>query len=337
MGAMVTHKGLRLDGQVKGDMKHVDVLIDERLVRRVTVDGDGVAGAFALHLKHPTLATFRPRSVIDVAAPDGSRLATGAGTDRFEVTVPHGDGSLSSRLDAGASVTKKGTLFDPRAFARNGAREQMEVYGSVRRVLAQGLGQPLVLLYGTLLGYHRDGAFIPGDDDLDVGYLSSATDAASLRTEAIRASLLLLRAGFDVTTRFGGGLLKVIAGEVELDVYPLWSYDGSLWGYDELPVGPEAILPAHVDTFHGAEVDVPNDPEALLLASYGPGWRVPDPDFRHVRPQRVTKIVASSYLTAGEARDLTEVNVRDRRRDPTVGTFEVTRDPYRDLEEFRPR
>jgi tetratricopeptide (TPR) repeat protein len=333
-GAVVTHKGVRIDGNVTGAGSTVAVRVDGRLLRTLAVDESVVPAAFALHLKHPTLATFPEVSELAITR-DGVPLATAAGTTSTTLTVPHGRGTLWELVDGGATVTKKGTLFDPAVFARDGARRQLELYAGVRRVVADALGQPLLLLYGTLLGFHRDGAFIPGDDDLDAGYLIDATDPDGVKLQATATAERLLHAGYDVTTRFGGGLLKVFSGDVEVDLYPIWRHAGRLWAYDAIAAGPDALLPARTGTLHGFEVDVPCDPEALLVSSYGSGWRVPDPSFQHVRSPEELAVIESVYLTPGEGRRLAARNARDRVTDPNTGTFCVTRDPYADPASLR--
>ena len=68
-----------------------------------------------------------------------------------------------------------------------------------------------------------------------------------------------------------------------IDVYACFYVDGVLHETATLRerVPREAILPLTTMTFEGQDLPAPADPDALLAASYGPGWRVPDPSFRH--------------------------------------------------------
>ena len=325
--AQVTYKGINISGVLdRPEDDSVDVHVNDRVVKTVAVS-PRAPHAFSLHLKHPTLATFPPLARVTVTA-GGRPLAADGRAGALQFTVPHGDGSLTTLLDDGMVLTKKGTLFDPDSLDGEGARQRLEAYAKVRRFFEDELGAPLFLMYGTLLGYYRDGGFIKGDDDLDVGYVSRATTPRQAKDEAKEVALHALRAGFDVTTRFGSGLMKIIADGVELDVYPIWFFQGLAWGYDAIDADRACYEPPQLAEFHGVPVWIPADPERLLAGTYGSGWRRPDPGFRHVRSADVLQILRQTQLRPSEGRELVESNRRDRADDPTVGRFVVTDDPW---------
>jgi tetratricopeptide (TPR) repeat protein len=332
--AEVTYKGVWFDGEVElpggggdGD-RTVTFAVDGTPVRRVNLDTEVSPAALRFHLKHEVLATFPPVAAVTVTRTvDGVPLTT-SGASRLRVEVPHGDASLAARVGAGVVVTKKGTYDDREEFDARRVPVLLDAYERLRRYFCDQVGQPLLLMYGSLLGFHRDGDFIPGDDDLDLGFLTGTDGPAEAKQVAVTVAEQLLAEGFDVTTRFGGNLLKLHAGGAEIDVYPLWFRDGRLWGYDAVEAEPGDVLPARTGQLRGVEVDVPRRPEVLLEGTYGPGWRWPEPGFRHLRRTEHLAALAEAALRPSEGRALAERNAEQRAADPSAGRFEVTRDPY---------
>jgi len=66
------------------------------------------------------------------------------------------------------------------------------------------------------------------------------------------------------------------------------------------PVPREALLPTSTVALEGRDVPAPADPEALLEATYGSGWRVPDPAFKYQPPRWLRRRL--SGLLRGERR-----------------------------------
>ena len=50
-----------------------------------------------------------------------------------------------------------------------------------------------------------------------------------------------------------------------------------------------AILPLIEVPFEGHLLPAPADPDTMLEVSYGAGWRVPDPSFRHLPGREITE------------------------------------------------
>lgn len=323
LGAQVTSQGLRVWGYAHASAAtRVQVYLDDLLLRELPVESAVAPPTFGIHLKHsllqhvPTTCRLSARLVVpqQVESRDlGSLL----------VHVPDGDGRLAELLAGTSVVTKKGTLADLAEVGHEEARRRLQAYQRVREAVRRELDASLMILYGTLLGYRREGAFIVGDDDIDAGYVIDAVTPQQAKQHALRAARELLLAGFDVKTRFGGSLLKVESEGVEIDIYPIWFFQGRAWAYDAMKVSRGAFEPPVAGTFYGVEVLVPNDSESVLEQTYGPGWRSPDPGFTHRRSQEVLRVLQQTQLTHSEARELARLNARDRETGRSTGTFSI--------------
>lgn len=131
------------------------------------------------------------------------------------------------------------------------------------------------LSFGTLLGMVRDGGFVAGDTDIDIGMRIEDHDPA------VRD--LLVDAGFDDLGQRGSperGLKYMVSFDgirVDLDFY--YPTPAGRCAFEFLKHGairttvPEfALEPAR---FLDLDVMIPAPPEAFLQAIYGPAWRRP--------------------------------------------------------------
>lgn len=164
-----------------------------------------------------------------------------------------------SRLVAGAEHEKK----------KYAALE--EVYAATNRFL-YNLGVEYWLVYGTLLGYYRNGGLIKGDRDIDFG-------ASEKEYETIREARAELPDGFrmfDTSHKHGGPKLYVVSSTGwEADIYFYRDRDGQLQVYenspntgDTMPFPREYVYPLKAATFLGKPTNVPNDAEAYLRHTY---------------------------------------------------------------------
>jgi len=143
--------------------------------------------------------------------------------------------------------------------------------------------------YGTLLGAVRDGDFIGHDSDADIGYVSPHASPADVVRESFDLQRSLQAMGYTVQ-RYSGLGLKVIVQERDgsrgLDVFGGFQRDGRLYLMGEVghPFRDEWLYPRTTATLAGRSVPVPAQPEHLLEAMYGEGWRVPDPAYKFTTP-----------------------------------------------------
>lgn len=280
-------RGLRIDGFLfpLGRSRTIEVRIDDMVVRTIPLTRVAfLPPFFQITLTRATIEAFPPRSTLRLVAEDGSGLAWGGAQD-VEVVVPHGDGSLGSHGPADRAVDKKGTLIGPQAEMEARRARLLDLYARARDAFDQHAGSPLMLMYGTLLGFHRGGDFIVDDDDFDVGYFSDAVSVDEVKREGMALVEKLAAAGFWVSFNRVGRLFRLRSPddppEIHLDVHAMWREHGALWIHPKarLACTREDFLPCAQARFRGVQVNLPARPEAFLAGYYGPGWRTPDPAY----------------------------------------------------------
>ena len=155
----------------------------------------------------------------------------------------------------------------------------------------QESGAEYFLVYGTLLGWHREGRILGHDRDIDFGL----PRADYPRLIAARK---FLPEGFelwDTSWRQGGPKLYVTYRGWEADLYFFAEQEGRMRVIlesdlpgDRLPFPRELLLPRQPATFLGAPTFVPAQPSAYLEHLYrytGPDAEL-DPDTHYYRPRR---------------------------------------------------
>ena len=148
--------------------------------------------------------------------------------------------------------------------------------------------------YGTLLGAVREQHLIGHDSDADLGYVSRHEHPFDVVRESFRLQRRLAERGYTIT-RYSGIAFKVDVVEGDgsvrgLDVFGGFLSHGNLYLMGEVgtPVrgvaGSSRSAPARS---RAARCPAPAEPDRMLEAMYGPGWKVPDPAF-HFETSRQT-------------------------------------------------
>lgn len=275
------HLGLRISGWVDNHGRPCTVQIVERdrTIARVQTDARaGVAASrFRLIIRRRGLASLSSLSSLGALA-DGHPLVQAAGGHNW--TVEQVRSPAVDRLGV-EQLTKKGTITG----RLGGPEGDAAVWAAVRSCVAalDRTGRSAFLLYGTLLGAVRDGRTVAGDDDVDLAFVSQATDAEGLRQELLDLSLDLLHQGLTVALKeaHGWAALEVQMGPVTIDVTAILIQGHKAWAYRRVTADRNAYLPPSELMVQGVPVTVPADPDAVLTSIYGLGWRSPDPGFQH--------------------------------------------------------
>jgi hypothetical protein len=286
--ARVDDAGLHFDGSFTGSL---DVILDGQ---RVWSFGTTDAKPSVTSVAWPKRLARRLDGTADV------RVVSGDG-ELFSGEVRFGSGEGRPRFVDGHGIPvfidKWGLVqrpFDGRRQA--GVVEAMvDMARRVLEVMRDDCGIEGWLSFGTLLGAARDGRVIGHDSDIDLNYLSEKQTPAEMAVELWDIGRALRRAGLEVqyrsasfvTVRFG----VPDGGQGNLDVYTCFYVEDRLHETATVRevVPREAVLPLREVEFEGHRLPAPADPDRLLAVSYGPGWRVPDPSFRHLPGLDITQ------------------------------------------------
>lgn len=282
-----THQGLQVGVRVADpDVATVELMVDGTVLREANVGhGDGARPA-ELILRRPVLDVAPADAVVEIRTGDGRPLWIGGRAEQARLVLPTASARLPALLAEGRRVDKKGGLTPTAEEVDDRQATTLELYRRVADLLERDHGRSLVLLYGSLLGAHRDGRLIPGDDDLDCGYVATAGDPEGVKAEACELIEALVRAGFTVSFNRRGRLFRVHDDalrdpSLHLDVHPIWFEGDHLYvhNHHRFVAGVDDLLPAAPYQLAGGKILVPHRPEQLLERFYGPGWRVPDPGY----------------------------------------------------------
>jgi hypothetical protein len=216
---------------------------------------------------------------------------------RSDVALGSGEGRISVQDAQGNPLGLDKSNRLSRLFTSRSAEHLEPLLDSIGTVVAalDEAGVRPFLAYGTLLGAVRQGDFIGHDSDADLGYVSEHEHPVDASLESFRLQRRLTRMGFEVS-RYSGLAFKVIVRESDgsprgLDVFGGFVREGTLYLMGEVgrPFRREWLEPRTEVTLAGRAFPAPHEPERLLEAMYGPGWRVPDPAYKFETPRTVQR------------------------------------------------
>lgn len=238
---------------------------------------------FSYNIKRPALTELPYKLLLEVEIVEIGKLNCG-GSDFVTILNELG---RREKGDSKLPVTlnKKGLVAEGAGEVNEVQNSFLEIYKSVNEVFEQVTGRPLFLLYGSLLGLYRDGDFIPGDDDFDIGYLSNESDPIAVKQEAKKIIEKLVEAGFTIVINRRGKPFRIkdtrVSQDLHLDARPVWFQNGKFWAHKKacLDLNREDFEDCKLMGFRGYQVYVPKGTVEFLRAYYGENWRQPDPNF----------------------------------------------------------
>ena len=302
------YRGLLVSVVVRSPPASIELRLDGKAVRKETLNANKAVARFSYLIGRDALDLFATNAELTVSAPDGAQIGAG-----ITVSVPHGNGTLHDVLADRGLLEKKGGLRPSADTLLARQTAYLALYARVRDA-CHAEGRPLLILYGTLLGQHRSGDFIPGDDDFDVGYPTDQTTPAAVKADAIALMTALVRRGFTVSLNAEGKPFRISDAEagpgVHLDNRPVFTTgDDHVWlhKHARLPLPMSDFFTPSNGVLREAPVLTPAHPEAFLAGYYGAGWKVPDPSFSNASkspPAFLLKTLAQVCLTLSEQKAL---------------------------------
>lgn len=207
-----------------------------------------------------------------------------------EVTFGDGRGRVEFVDKDGIPVMidKWGLLQRPFSGRDPSVVEQMvEVTSQILDVMERECGVAGWIAFGTLLGAAREGKVIGHDSDVDLAYLSERATPSEMVSELYDIARALRGHGMTVQHKSGSFITVVFkvpdGGTASIDIYTCFHVGELLYETATVRavVPPSAIVPLTELEFEGRLLPAPADPDRMLTVSYGGGWRVPDPSFKH--------------------------------------------------------
>ena len=318
----VDNDGVRLP---EGCDSVVDVLFDGRRIWSVAADavGSGLTASRTISWPPALRPHLDGRAEVQIRDhASGAVLLTqdvsfGEGTDRVLVVDKQG---------RPLALTKWGKLNHPfDSTDRSAIEGYLDQVEEVLAALRDECGVPSFLSYGSLLGAVREGGLIGHDVDVDLGYLSAHSHPADVLLESHVIERTLRAHGWRVR-RENGGFLALFLPQRDgttrnLDVFTCFQVDDHMYQVHDTRIKADqsVVVPVAPVAFEGRQLPGPAQPDVMLEAAYGEGWRVPDPAFEFHTPRGTRRRIGGWLGGIRDERDRWDDFYRSRRVEIPTG------------------
>lgn len=222
-------------------------------------------------------------------------LTDSDGEVRWADELSFGDGGRDDLLDGrGRPVVLNKWGRPARPWELMNDAERRRFLDELERLIAElgDLGYQAFVVGGTLLGAVRSGSILDNDDDADIAWLCEATHPADVALQSFAMERKLHDLGHEVV-RHSAAHLQICYGgdpgvpEFYVDIFTAFFTHGEFCEPIHMrtaALSRDQIVPPGEVVLHGRRLPAPADPEAWLIACYGPDWRDPDPSFTFATP-----------------------------------------------------
>lgn len=155
------------------------------------------------------------------------------------------------------------------------------------RVAEKLSGKKCYLAYGALLGREREGKLIPHDFDIDVAIDCGRCSKDEVAEICRDLMVKFIEAGYEVKAKCFAQFFVLPPKEVKqrfkVEFFASWIEEEKYYLYFALPGLDlvDEIFPLKKVDLQGHEFYAPKNTEALLSATYGADWAVPNPNFKY--------------------------------------------------------
>lgn len=299
---------IHIKGQLFSASRIVFIFVNDIVVKAVNVRENEHANPHTPSRFHFSLAPgaikqFPYVAKIAVGSEDGL-LVSPASDERLTFRNSYPTGTLLSLIKKNYVLTKKGTLSQILTQDLQWQKSALSGYTKLADYFKSRFDYDIFFVYGSLLGFIRNGDFIADDDDIDISYFSRQKSVTDVKKEMKAMAITMAADGWPVKLTARRRLFKIQSEGVWFDGFAGWLEDGRVWMHQTTSFegGEEVFLPLKTTSFKGSEIKIPRQSERFLEEVYGPTWRMPDPGYQNpVRPLAVRTHLKKGYLTHREA------------------------------------
>lgn len=194
--------------------------------------------------------------------------------------------NLLKLLSKGYLFTKLGDLELSKVIDKEWQMQVFYLHDLVVDILNKHYKITPFIIYGSLLGYVRDGDFLPNDDDIDLGYISKHKDGKKAADELLEIAKKLSKHKelYIELRRTAIHIHSAVDHRYKIDLFHLIFDENNELGF---PYGVAGSTNFHKNDWFGTEkielsghtVNSPKNPIKLTEYIYGPTWKVPTKGF----------------------------------------------------------